>query len=109
MAQSQVRRGFRTAAVQPSALRKPERRTAVMMIRFITMRRTINLPPKVDALIRDIARDDESFSAAVVRLIEAGIRNEGRRRPPSYVASGDGPSDLGEKAELYLRKLVKAD
>ncbi len=79
-----------------------------MIVTFITMRRTINLPPKVDALIRDIARDDESFSAAVVRLIEAGIRKEGRRRPPSYVASGDGPSDLGEKAELYLRKLIKA-
>ena len=79
-----------------------------MIEEFITMRRTINLPPKIDAQVREMAREDESFSAAIVRLIEAGIRKEGRRRPPSYVASGEGPDDLGEKAELYLRKLVKA-
>jgi hypothetical protein len=55
-----------------------------------------------------MAHDHESFSAAVVRLIETGIRNEGRRRPPSYVASGDGPEDLSEKAELYLKELIEA-
>jgi hypothetical protein len=71
-------------------------------------RRTINVPPRIDALVREMARDHESFSAAVVRLIKAGIRNEGRRRPPSYVASGDGPEDLSEKAELYLKELIEA-
>jgi len=79
-----------------------------MIATFITMRRTINLPPRIDALVRDLAREDESFSAAVVRLIEAGIRKEGRRRSPSYVALAEGPDDLGEKAEQYLRKLVQA-
>lgn len=71
-------------------------------------RRTINVPPRIDALVREMAHEDESFSAAVVRLIEAGIRNEGERRPPSYVATGDGPEDLSEKAELYLKELVEA-
>jgi hypothetical protein len=71
-------------------------------------RRTINVPPRIDALVREMAHDHESFSAAVVRLIETGIRNEGRRRPPSYVASGDGPEDLSEKAELYLKELIEA-
>jgi hypothetical protein len=71
-------------------------------------RRTINVPPGIDALVREMAREHESFSAAVVRLIEAGVRNEGKRRPPSYVATGDGPEDLGEKAELYLKEIVEA-
>jgi hypothetical protein len=71
-------------------------------------RRTINVPPRIDAQVREMARERESFSAAVVRLIEAGIRNEGRRRPPTYVATGDGPEDLSEKAELYLKEIIEA-
>jgi hypothetical protein len=70
-------------------------------------RRTINVPPRIDALVREMAHEHESFSAAVVRLIEAGVRNDGGRRPPSYVATGDGPEDLSEKAELYLKELVE--
>ncbi len=71
-------------------------------------RRTINVPPRLDAVLHEMTGEHESFSAAVVRLIEAGIRNEGRRRPPSYVAAGDGPDDLSEKAELYLKELIEA-
>jgi hypothetical protein len=70
-------------------------------------RRTVNLPDGVERLVRELAREGESFSAAVSRLIEAGARAEGRKRPPAYVASGDGPQDLGRKAEHYLQELVE--
>jgi hypothetical protein len=71
-------------------------------------RRTVNLPDAVEARARKLAREGESFSATVARLIEEGARAlEGPARP-SYVASGDGPSDLGRRAEAYLRELVEA-
>ncbi len=70
-------------------------------------RRTVSLPDNTEALVRRMARDGESFSAAVARLIEAGARSlEGGRRSPSYVATGEGPDDLGRKAESYLKELV---
>jgi hypothetical protein len=71
-------------------------------------RRTLNLPDSVEALVRENAREDESFSAAAARLIEEGARARGRRRRPRYVASGEGPRDLGRLAESYLRKVVTA-
>jgi hypothetical protein len=70
-------------------------------------RRTIYLPESVDALVRANAADGESFSAAVARLIEAGARASGERRPPSYVGIGEGPEDLGRMAERYLRDLLR--
>jgi hypothetical protein len=69
-------------------------------------RRTIYLPESVEALARDEAAEGESFSATVARLIEAGVRTKRGRRAPSYVATGDGPDDLGRMAEQYLRDLV---
>jgi hypothetical protein len=71
-------------------------------------RRTVNLPDSVEALAREHAKDGESFSATVARLVEAGVRATGGRRPPRYVASGEGPEDLGGLAERYLRELVSA-
>lgn len=71
-------------------------------------RRTINLPDSVDSLVRALAHEGESFSAAVTRLIEAGASSLGGRRRPSYVGSGDGPRDLGRRAEAYLEKLVSS-
>ena len=50
----------------------------------------------------------ESFSAAVARLIDAGARSLRGGKRPSYVASGEGPEDLGRMAERYLRELVTA-
>ena len=71
-------------------------------------RRTVNLPDGVEARARELAREGESFSATVARLIEEGARAvEGPRRP-SYVGSGEGPDDLGRRAEEYLRELVEA-
>lgn len=72
-------------------------------------RRTIHIPEGTEALVRDLAREGESFSATVTRLIEAGATALKRGRVPSYVASGDGPDDLGGKAETYLRELVSGD
>ncbi len=69
-------------------------------------RRTVSLPQSVEDVARAAARDGESFSATVARLIERGARAEQGVRRPRYVASGDGPEDLGEVAERYLAELV---
>jgi hypothetical protein len=66
-------------------------------------RRTVYLPDSVEELARESAETEESFSATVARLIEVGAR---ARRRPRYVASGEGPSDLGRAAERYLREPV---
>jgi hypothetical protein len=71
-------------------------------------RRTINLPDSVEELARAQAREGESFSATVARLIEAGARAMQGRRSPRYVGSGDGPDELGRLAESYLREHVAA-
>lgn len=70
-------------------------------------RRTVNLPEAIEAIAREAAVEGESFSATVSRLIEQGARVQRGPRRPSYVASGDGPSDLGRRAESYLRELVE--
>lgn len=69
-------------------------------------RRTVYLPDSVEELARESAEAKESFSATVARLIEEGSRRSRGRRPPRYVASGEGPSDLGLAAERYLREPV---
>jgi hypothetical protein len=71
-------------------------------------RRTVNLPDSVEALARDAAQSGESFSATVSRLIEHGAHASGSRKPPRYVAAGEGPDDLGRAAERYLAEPVKA-
>jgi hypothetical protein len=71
-------------------------------------RRTVNLPDAVEARARELALEGESFSATVTRLIEAGARSVDGLRAPSYVGSGDGPSDLGRRAERYLEEFVEA-
>ena len=71
-------------------------------------RRTIYLPESVEKLARDNAREGESFSATVARLIEEGARADGKREMPSYVGAGaEGPDDLGINDEKYLRLIVK--
>lgn len=71
-------------------------------------RRTISLPRSVEDLARESAREGESFSATVARLIEQGARAQRGARQPRYVASGDGPEDLGQATERYLHELVEA-
>jgi hypothetical protein len=71
-------------------------------------RRTINLPDSVETIAREAAESGESFSATVSRLIVQGAERTHGPKPPSYVGAGEGPSDLGLKAEDYLRTLVSA-
>ena len=70
-------------------------------------RRTISLPDGIEDLARASAREGESFSATVARLIEQAVRGEHGARRPRYVASGEGPDDLGRAAERYLREPVE--
>ena len=67
------------------------------------VRRTTNVSEAVDRLIRQRVAEEGSYSAAVARLVEAGTRTLGRKSVPPYVATGDGPPDLGIAAERYLR------
>ena len=71
-------------------------------------RRTVYLPEAIETIAREASEAGESFSATVSRLIEEGARATRGRRRPSYVGSGDGPTDLGRRAEHYLREFVEA-
>jgi hypothetical protein len=72
-------------------------------------RRTVNLPDSVDAMVREMAKEGESFSAAVTRLLLAGAASVRGKKPPSYVGSGEGPPDLSERVEEYLREIVLSE
>jgi hypothetical protein len=73
-------------------------------------RRTIHIPEGTESLVRELADEGESFSAAVTRLIEAGAAAIGGKRPPRYVGVADGPpDDLGRRAEEYLRELASSE
>jgi hypothetical protein len=73
------------------------------------VRRTVSLPDHVDDLIRELSVEGESFSAAVVRLIQdAAAAHRGKKRP-RYIGMGrSGPRDLGRNYERYLREHVQA-
>ena len=68
-------------------------------------RRTISISESTDKLVRELAQEGESFSAAVSRLIEAGANAIEAGRVPSYVGSGEGPADLSLRAEEYVREI----
>ena len=69
-------------------------------------RHTINLPDSVETIAREAAESGESFSATVSRLIVQGAERTNGPKPPSYVGAGEGPSELGVKAEHYLETPV---
>lgn len=71
-------------------------------------RRTVYLPESTDRVIRRVAKEERSYSAALVRLVEEGARALKAKESPSYVGAGEGPTDLGRLAEEYLRQLVEA-
>ena len=70
-------------------------------------RRTICIPDSLDARVRELAKEGESFSATVARLIEVGAMATSGPKRPGYVATGEGPKDLGRNAERYLRRLAR--
>ncbi|CAN5198915.1 hypothetical protein BH24ACT23_BH24ACT23_11180 [soil metagenome] len=55
------------------------------------VRRTITLPEQIDQRVRAQAREGESFSAAVARLLEGGM-DSGSPLPYIGIAEG-GPED----------------
>ena len=74
-------------------------------------RKTIYIPDSVAQLVRDHAREGESFSATVVRLIELGALDDEpftgsvdeSKFPLGYIGAGEGgPPDLSINAEKYL-------
>jgi hypothetical protein len=71
------------------------------------VRRTVNLPDAMDEQVRAAAEQGESYSAAVTRLLAAGMKAGGTTRAPAWIGSGDGPQDLGRRAEEYLRNPVR--
>lgn len=73
------------------------------------VRRTVSLPESVDERVRKAVEKEESFSAAVARLLEAGLQATQGRHRPDWVGSGDGPDDLGRRAEEYLRRPVPSE
>lgn len=72
------------------------------------VRRTISVPEVIDETVREIAREDEAtYSATVVRLIEAGTRSLRKGRRLDWVGSvRGGPRDWGRQYERYMRELT---
>lgn len=71
-------------------------------------RRTISLVEAVDETIRNAAQEGESYSAAVARLVEAGVRALDAGHAPSWIASGaSGVRDLGVNSERYIREALR--
>lgn len=70
------------------------------------VRRTVNLPEAIDEQVRAVVEEGESYSAAVARLLELGVKSSGGGRRQAWVGSGEGPEDLGRRAEQYLRDPV---
>jgi hypothetical protein len=72
------------------------------------VRKTITLPESTVDLVRTEAREGESFSATVTRLIEQGARLLSEGRTPGYVGSGEGPPDLSLRVEEYIREAIES-
>lgn len=76
----------------------------------VVPRRTIHLTDSTERLVRKHAREGESFSATVVRLVELGAVEDVELGavgesdlPLGYIGAGEsGLPDLGINAEKYL-------
>jgi len=69
------------------------------------VRRTVTLPDELDTRVRDTANEGESFSAAVARLLEAGLSEDRERL--AWIGSGDsGDPELAFKVEEVLAELA---
>ncbi len=75
-------------------------------------RTTIMLPDDIDARLRLEARSRGVSLAEVAReLIERGLEvpRRPRRRKLSFVGAGEGPGDLGERADDHLAEIIEGD
>lgn len=73
------------------------------------VRRTISLPKAIDDMVSDAAEDQESYSAAAARLIEAGARALRKGRVPAWIGAGrsTGPKDFARRYERYIEEAFK--
>lgn len=71
------------------------------------VRRTISLPASVDAKVLKIAEEEGSYSAAVARLVEEGTKRSGKVDQPDWIGSGEGPADLSENLDKYIRAALR--
>lgn len=62
-------------------------------------RHTVYLPSNVDVLVQVTAREDESYSETVARLILAGLGVGEEVTMPSWIGAGEGPEDFSINAE----------
>lgn len=71
------------------------------------VRRTITLPDGLDTRVREHAGDKEPFSAAITRLVEAGLESD--PEPLAWIGSGqsDDP-DLALQLEEVMEELLAA-
>jgi len=54
-----------------------------------------------------MAKPDADLKRDVLRMLRrAGVRGRPLKKPPSYVGSGDGPSDLSSNMEKYKREVA---
>lgn len=76
-------------------------------------RKTIYIPEETEKTVREHARESESFSATIVRLVEIGAQGsildveqdggDDEEFPLGYIGIGKGgPPDLAINAEKYL-------
>lgn len=68
------------------------------------VRRTITLSETLDSRVRETAADGESFSAAVARLLDAGLAGD----RPDWIGSFDsGDGTLSMRVEEILDELAR--
>jgi hypothetical protein len=70
------------------------------------VRRTVSLPESTDALVRELAAEGESFSAAVTRILEAGAAALESGRYPSWIGSAEGPGDERWRSDEAIRQVI---
>lgn len=66
------------------------------------VRATITVPADLHREIRDLAREGESFSAAICRLARAGAGNQ----PPAWIGMAEGGSDDSMRVEAILGEII---
>ena len=71
------------------------------------VRRTITLPDSLDTRVREHVGDNESFSAAITRLVEAALERDSE--PLAWIGSGQsGDPDLALHLEEVMEELLAA-
>jgi len=74
------------------------------------VRKTISISEATVSLVEGLRRENESFSAAVARLLETAAHDGSGNPIPGYVGIGDGPAEeFGRYHEKYLAEIEDFD